>query len=52
MSLKQWSDNGWLKTHKTSKEEIEALGDYLATLTPKEKAVAKRQHGEPSIAKR
>ena len=25
MSLKQWSDNGWLKAHKTSKEEIEAL---------------------------
>jgi len=22
MSLKQWSDNGWLKVHKTSKKEI------------------------------
>lgn len=25
MSLKEWSDNGWLKCHKTSKEEIAAL---------------------------
>jgi len=25
MSLKQWADNGWLKPHKTSKEEIANL---------------------------
>jgi len=25
MSLKQWADNGWIKTHKTSKEEIANL---------------------------
>jgi len=27
MTLKQWQDNGWLKAHKTSKEEI---GNLLA----------------------
>jgi hypothetical protein len=27
MTLKQWSANGWLKTHKTSKQEI---GNLLA----------------------
>jgi hypothetical protein len=25
MSLKQWADNGWLKPHKTSREEIANL---------------------------
>ncbi len=25
MTLKQWSDNGWLRTHKTTPEEIENL---------------------------
>jgi len=25
MTLKQWSDNGWLKTHATTPEEIENL---------------------------
>ncbi len=25
MSLKQWADNGWLKPHKTSRQEIENL---------------------------
>jgi len=25
MSLKQWADNGWLKPHKTSKQEIADL---------------------------
>ena len=25
MTLKQWMDNGWLRTHKTSAEEIENL---------------------------
>ena len=25
MSLKQWVDNGWLRPHKTSAEEIEIL---------------------------
>ena len=25
MSLKQWADNRWLRSHKTSKQEIEAL---------------------------
>ena len=25
MSLKQWVDNGWLKQHKTSRQEIENL---------------------------
>jgi len=23
MTLKQWADNGWLKPHKTSRQEIE-----------------------------
>ena len=27
MTLKQWADNGWLKAHKTSSEEI---GNLLA----------------------
>ena len=22
MTLKQWADNGWLKTHRTSREEM------------------------------
>jgi len=25
MTLKQWSDNGWLRPHKTTPEEIENL---------------------------
>ena len=25
MNLKQWLNNGWLRTHKTSKNEIENL---------------------------
>jgi len=25
MSLKQWADNGWLKPHQTSREEISSL---------------------------
>ena len=25
MTLKQWMDNGWLRRHKTTKEEIENL---------------------------
>jgi hypothetical protein len=25
MSLKQWADNGWLKPHRTSREEISKL---------------------------
>ena len=25
MTLKQWPDNGWLKSHKTSREEIKNL---------------------------
>lgn len=25
MTLKQWSNNGWLRTHKTSRKEIENL---------------------------
>lgn len=25
MTLKQWSDNGWLRTHKTSRQEIGSL---------------------------
>ena len=25
MSLKQWADNGWLKPHKTSRQEIGSL---------------------------
>ena len=25
MSLKQWADNGWLKTHRTSRKEIASL---------------------------
>jgi len=25
MSLKQWADNGWLKPHKTSRQEISSL---------------------------
>jgi uncharacterized protein (UPF0332 family) len=29
MSLKQWADNGWLKTHRTSREEISHLLDIV-----------------------
>ncbi len=25
MTLKQWADNGWLKSHKTSRQEIDKL---------------------------
>ena len=25
MSLKQWADNGWLRTHKTSPKELAGL---------------------------
>lgn len=25
MSLKQWADNGWLKPHRTSREEVNHL---------------------------
>jgi hypothetical protein len=25
MSLKQWADNGWLRSHKTSKQEVSNL---------------------------
>ncbi len=29
MSLKQWADNGWLKIHRTSREEISHLLDIV-----------------------
>ena len=29
MNLKQWADNGWLKTHRTSWEEISHLLDIV-----------------------
>lgn len=29
MSLKQWAENGWLRTHKTSKQEIANLLDIV-----------------------
>jgi uncharacterized protein (UPF0332 family) len=29
MSLKQWADNGWLKIHRTSQEEISHLLDIV-----------------------
>ena len=35
-----------------TKTEIEALGGYLATLAPKEKAVANQEHEKPSVAKK
>ncbi len=33
MTLKQWMDNGWLRGHKTTKEEIVKIGDPLTKLT-------------------
>ena len=29
MTLKDWLSNGWLKTHKTSPQEIEELFDIV-----------------------
>ena len=29
MNLKQWADNGWLKIHRTSREEISHLLDIV-----------------------
>jgi len=29
MSLKQWADNGWLKPHRTSREEVGKLLDIV-----------------------
>jgi len=33
MSLKQWADNGWLKPHKTSRQEIGSLLAIARKLT-------------------
>jgi hypothetical protein len=32
MSLKQWLNSGWLRTHKASKNEIENLIDLFSIL--------------------
>lgn len=32
MSLKSWAGNGWLKEHKTSKQEINNLFEFVKEL--------------------
>jgi len=34
MSLKQWLDNGWLRNHKTSKNEIDNLMMIVEPTSP------------------